>query len=182
MTAVILQTTHSVIDHFWSPSLYCLSHILGIIFHMLSSDIHISQDVYYIYLPTLSRTNWSHHLHCHFSDLSHYQLSPIASIASSQASCSLVSRWNRVWSTHTGGQTMYLFRSNCCNGPLFTQNNNQDSYSGPPAPPGSGTYDFSHFISHYSSPCSLYQSHTGLRDLPQTHQTCSTYRHFVSSA
>lgn len=111
----------------------------------------------------LEPTDLTASIHCYRSDSSHYPLSPVTASysfltglrPSTLASCCLLSRQHRVWSAHTGSHTMYFFCSNLCSGPLFTQNNNQGPYSGPPGPPWSGAYDLSHLISHYSSPLVL---------------------------
>ena len=70
--------------------MYCLSHILGIIFDILSCEIHIYQEIYYIYLQIMPRINPSHHLQCYHSDSSHCLLSSITAVDSSQVSVLLL--------------------------------------------------------------------------------------------
>lgn len=57
MAVILKKKKYIVIDYSQSPSLYCLSHILGTIFDILSCDSHIYQEIYYIYLQIMSRTN-----------------------------------------------------------------------------------------------------------------------------
>lgn len=54
-----------VIAYSQLQSLYCLSYILGIIFDIFSCDIHSYQEICYISLQIVSRTNQFQHIHCY---------------------------------------------------------------------------------------------------------------------
>ena len=128
--------------------------------------------------------NPSYHLQCYHSDSSHCLLSSITAVDSSQVSvllllppavfsqenivCELLTLEVRLCasSAQISAVTPSSLRTRC----------NQSPYSGPPDPPWSDAYDFSHLISHYSS-------YIDLKTFPLTCQACSTHRVlFVSSA